>query len=377
MADQEASARAGPSGTNLRTRTGRTCKRKVSYDDQDDLLSLILGECGLQGEKYGEESGTEEDLPPKRKKRATKNNVQSANVKTGKKETKNATHQMTTWMDKKSFMSMVNALKTVAIGDVKDYVVVFLRNEKHIEVHAPRKDILDRLTSTAMLDILVKYLFAKCQEIMTSCFKQPPKDRQSSYRINYIFHVKAVVQDKSSEISKWFLENFTEDISQHLYSVVHAVAAGVFEFTQSHFLKMNKEKETREALLSDRSDHKPTNSTESLLTLAGGCFGKIYKCIKKSIKKLRKENYEKNKEKWRSNISFRKFLYQLVMSQKEKKNPNIPKPLIERDRGWLFIPKWVFLPYLRVLDHCISHTAHQNGLRLYGNNLIKVRVLSY
>ena len=113
-------------------------------------------------------------------------------------------------------MSMVNALKTVAIGDVKDYVVVFLRNEKHIEVHAPRKDILDRLTSTAMLDILMKCLFAKCQKIMTSCFKQPPKDRQSSNRINYTFHVKAMVQEKSSEISKWFLENFTEDISQHL-----------------------------------------------------------------------------------------------------------------------------------------------------------------
>ncbi len=226
-----------------------------------------------------------------------------------------------------------------------------------------------------MLDVLVKYLFAKCQQLMTSCFKKSPKDRQSSYRINYTFHVKAMVQDKSSEISKWFLENFTENISQHLYSVVHAVAAGVFEFTLSHFIKMNKEKQNREAPISDTNYHKPTNSTESLLTLAGGSFGKIYKCIKRSIKKLRKENYEKNKAKWRSKISFRKFLYQLVMTQKEKRNPNIPKSLIEMDRGWLFIPKWVFLPYLRVLDHCISHTSHQNGLWLYESNLIKVRIL--
>ena len=113
---------------------------------------------------------------------------------------------------------------------------------------------------------------------------------------------------------------------------------------------MNKEKQNREAPISDTNDHKPTNSTESLLTLAGGSFGKIYKCIKRSIKKLRKENYEKKMAKWRSKISFRKFLYQLVMTQKEKRNPNIPKPLIEMDRGWLFIPKWVFLPYLRVLE---------------------------
>ena len=251
MADQEARPRAGPSGTNLRTRTGRKCKRKVGYDDQDDWLSLILRECGLQGEKCDKESGTEGGPPPKRRKKKEQPKIwfsqRQQNVKTRKKQTKTATHQKTTWMDKKCFMSMVNALKTVAIGDVKDYVFVFLRNEKQIKVHPPPKDILDRLTRTSMLHILVKYLFAKCEEIMTSCFKQPPKDRQSAYRINYTFHVKAMVQEKSSEISKWFLENFTKDISWHLYSVVHAVAAGVFEFTQIHFLKMNEEKESREA----------------------------------------------------------------------------------------------------------------------------------
>ncbi len=47
----------------------------------------------------------------------------AADAKTRKKDTKNATHQKTTWLDKKTFISMVNDLKTVTIGTVKDYVV--------------------------------------------------------------------------------------------------------------------------------------------------------------------------------------------------------------------------------------------------------------
>ncbi len=110
-----------------------------------------------------------------------------------------------------------------------------------------------------------------------------------------------------------------------------------------------------------------TNSILSLLTLGGGSFGKIYKSVKRNIKSIKNE-----KEKFYERIKFRKFLFQLVMTPREKRNPSIPSALKERDRGWLFIPKWVFLPYLRLLDRCIQLTAHQDGLKLYGKDLIKV-----
>ena len=109
------------------------------------------------------------------------------------------------------------------------------------------------------------------------------------------------------------------------------------------------------------------------MVLSGGCFGKIYKCVKRSIINYRRKQ---NESKWSSQIESRKFLFQLVMTQNEKRNPNIPVALRARDRGWLFVPKWVFLPYLRLLDRCICLTANQQGLQIYGSNLIKVSTLS-
>ena len=56
-----------------------------------------------------------------------------------------------------------------------------------------------------------------------------------------------------------------------------------------------------------------------------------------------------------------------------EKNPAIPTPLMERDRGWLFVPNWVFLPYLRLLEQTLNLTAHHGDLKVYGDKLIQVQ----
>ncbi len=63
------------------------------------------------------------------------------------------------------------------------------------------------------------------------------------------------------------------------------------------------------------------------------------------------------------------------MTPKEKKNTYaIQGALLERDRGWLFIPKWVFLPYLRLLDQTINLTVHPGGMKIYGDKIIQVSI---
>ena len=266
---------------------------------------------------------------------------------------------------------MAKKLQKMPSEIVQSHVITFLNTEKHVAIHPPRKQLLESLKVSGEMNDLIQYLLSKCNHIMMSCLKTSPKDRQSAYRIQYAFYVRDLILNKSSQIVKQFQGNFPEDMLEHFSSVIHAVAAGVFSFVQNQIIEMNKEEQNEKIPMTD-TNTTTTNSTECLLTIGGGCFGKIYKCVNRSIRKLRKIHYNTKEKLWRSKIKFRKFMFELVMTPNEKKNPNIPKALAERDRGWLFIPKWVFLPYLRMLDHCIGHTAHQHGLQLYGNKLIEV-----
>ena len=84
---------------------------------------------------------------------------------------------------------------------------------------------------------------------------------------------------------------------EHFSSVIHAVAAGVFSFVQNQIIEMNKEEQSEKIPMTD-TNTTTTNSTECLLTIGGGCFGKIYKCVKRSIRKLSKIHYNTKEKQW-------------------------------------------------------------------------------
>ena len=62
------------------------------------------------------------------------------------------------------------------------------------------------------------------------------------------------------------------------------------------------------------------------------------------------------------------------MTATEKLHPCFPPALRERDCGFLFIPKWIFLPYSRSLDRSIIHTANEDGLKMSGKDLVQVGI---
>ena len=57
--------------------------------------------------------------------------------------------------------------------------------------------------------------------------------------------------NKSSQIVKWFEDNFPEDMLEHFSSVIHAFAAGVFSFVQSQIIEINKEQQNKDIPMTD------------------------------------------------------------------------------------------------------------------------------
>ena len=90
----------------------------------------------------------------------------------------------------------------------------------------------------------------------------------------------------------WFFTNFKEtdgSMKSHLSCALHSLGVGIFQFIQKQVmqikqLKLQLQKNRTEKTVSD-SEKSKCNSTLSLLTLAGGSFGKIYKCVKRFIKR--------------------------------------------------------------------------------------------
>ncbi len=268
-------------------------------------------------------------------------------------------------------------MRKISVSEIEEFTLDFLKMEKHIVTKcSTRGQIKNSLVESGRLRKNIEQFHAKAVQLMEECFKEDPKDRQSLYRIRYTFYIGDLLTNTSSDIMKWFYKDYCHDGSTEDYSaVVHSIGAAVFGFVQQQVIKI-KRNQVHEANQLEKPDgtKKQSNSVLSLLTLAGGTFGKIYKCLKRKIKKDRGKHYRAKESKWRADIKFRKMMYEIVMTAKDKKNPNIPKAIKARDRGWLFIPKWIFLPYLRILDRCISTTAHEDGLKLYGKNLLKVSI---
>ena len=307
----------GPSTSDTRIR--RSCKRKISYAEVDDsLLSLIFAEP----ETVGQGQGTNQ---PSKRKKTTKSTSVKRPVAADKGDLKQHDRKRKTrstknlWLCKKSFLSMANDLKRVSLVDVVSHVLKFLDNEKHIKNNAKRQELLNLLCTTSTINSLTKELFSKLKELMVKNLNAKAKEIHAKYRIKFTFYIRDMMYDKSSKISKWASKNGLKGNDDNFYCVVQAIAAGVFEFVPNQVIRLNKEKKENKHEESDVP--KMVNSTESLLVLSGGCFGKIYKCVKRSIINYKRKQ---NESKWSSQIEFRKFLFQLVMTQNEKRNPNIP-----------------------------------------------------
>lgn len=186
-------------------------------------------------------------------------------------------------------------------------------------------------------------------------------------------HIKGILGNSNSHEMQWFLTHFPEELSNDFACVIHSIATAVFPFLQGKVLEF-KTKDLQTDTQDAKTEPDSYNNVMSMLTLAGGCFGKIYKCVRRSVNRIFHSKNQHKQNTLAAKINFRRFLYQLIMTQREKKNPNIPATLIARDRGWLFIPKWVFLPYLRFLDRCLQLTCNVDALKLFGKNLIKVSI---
>ena len=65
------------------------------------------------------------------------------------------------------------------------------------------------------------------------------------------------------------------------------------------------------------------------------------------------------------------------MTPRERANDCLLEALKERDRGWLFIPKWVLLPYLRALDRSINVNANTDGLARYHKDSLKACTIRF
>ena len=154
---------------------------------------------------------------------------------------------------------------------------------------------------------------------------------------------------------------------EYLSCVVHAVGSGVYDFIQMQALKFNQRSENVITHVIGGGDNHSENLLASLFVVAGGCLGKIQKVMKN----FQRKNYRTKDKVLKSKLEMykviRKLLLNIVMTSKEKRNPCLPQTVKQRDRGFMFMPKWVFLTYLRMLDRCISQTATQNGVELYGN----------
>ena len=52
----------------------------------------------------------------------------------------------------------------------------------------------------------------------------------------------------------------------------------------------------------------------------------------------------------------------------------LPSTLAYRDRGGMYFPDEVFLPFIRSLDECVRENANEESFTRYGKNLVKITI---
>ena len=80
-------------------------------------------------------------------------------------------------LKKKEFMNIVKRVKLIALQTVIQFVLSCVKPQLHLVKYKEREQVLASLILTGQLEVIVKALFDKAIELMTSCFKNQPADR--------------------------------------------------------------------------------------------------------------------------------------------------------------------------------------------------------
>ena len=168
---------------------------------------------------------------------------------------------------------------------------------------------------------------------MLSCWKEKPANRQPLLRIRYTNFITNLICNTEGSERKWFETHFPGISADHYSCVLHSVGMAVLEFINAQNIeqKRNLTLPTKHTVSS--TDRTRSNSVCSLLTVAGGSYGKIYNCVNRFIGKNLKAVDKVTLAVVQNYLRLKKFLRQLVMTPKEKEHPCFSKALKARDRG--------------------------------------------
>ena len=130
----------------------------------------------------------------------------------------------------------------------------------------------------------MKIIYLKGIKFKEESLSTIPKDRQAVYKIRFTFYVRDLLKS-ASNVMKWFdlnKMNMKGD-KDDFFCAIHSIAAGIFKFIQSKVIEI---KQNKKGIVSNPEEPITLNPALSFSTLAGGSFGKIYKCVKRRIAKL-------------------------------------------------------------------------------------------
>ena len=206
------------------------------------------------------------------------------NMKATKKKPKKKTTTKKT-MTKKEILQMVATLKTIVLQVIVKCVSDFSQAEKHMSKPEGRQ-ITESMITSRQLDQTIQKIYKKSPELMVDCMENGPSDRQPMYQLSVALFIRDILKDSSSEEMVWMKRKFPDpNINSHFCSVLNCFGAAVFEFIQCQVieikaLKVNKALKKSLSASSESTFIQRGNNILSLLTLAGGSFAKIYKCVK-------------------------------------------------------------------------------------------------
>ena len=181
MATMEASSKSSRRNLN------RGCKRKITYAELDDHVEEMLeGGRVILDDDDGDEvfkrasvkkrktrkdhkSTTSKKAEGPSRRRATAmtdvaTQKKQSSKKTDKGKMKHA--KEVSYLRKKDIDSIVGVLKKVELVPIKNFVLEFLKKERHIEQNDRRKRILEDLKNSEAMDKLVRQLYSKCISLL-------------------------------------------------------------------------------------------------------------------------------------------------------------------------------------------------------------------
>ena len=219
-------------------------------------------------------------------------------------------------LKKKDLMNIVKRVKLIALQTVIQFDLSCVKPELHLVEYKEREQVLLSLILTGQLEVIVKTLFDKAIGLMTSCFKNQPTDRHPQYKIQFTFAIRDIIQNAKSSEVEWFKENFPHTELDHFSCVLHSLGSAVYQFIQTQVIEI-KELDLQNSKPKKQPNVQKGNAVLPLLIIAGGCFGKMYNCVRSFIQKNRNSTDKKTFKRLEQYRSLKTLLWQCVMTPRE------------------------------------------------------------